>query len=348
MDFNTLKSLNWESLKRTDLGSNYSSSFEEISSLLQRLSKLVLEFENNIHLFIPTDAGKLQAIFSQLIDLKSRAQSFNTQTGETVEQTQFRANALLQEIRDFYTVTAPKISEFQMYVREEHKQKIEEALSTYKNQTQEVVNNAQSSFQQKVGEVDQKLGELNQGLTQILQVKDNIEQLNRSVQDFSLVDTVSEYGTIFLDQSVKNRNLSRLFGVMFLILIGAGIWILVYWFLPLLKEINQPEPVADWEYYIFAFLIRFSVLFFLYVLIREVLKNYNANLHMYNLNTHRSNSLKSFDILVRNNKLPENRDAIVKEIAQTIFAHQDDGYLQGNQKEVSITDIANLISAVKK
>ena len=69
---------------------------------------------------------------------------------------------------------------------------------------------------------------------------------------------------------------------------------------------------------------------------------------MYHLNMHRNNSLQSFEILVRNNQLPENRDAMVKEISQTIFAHQDDGYLYQSKKEVSISDIASLIGAIKR
>lgn len=348
MDFNKLKQFDWEALKRVELGIGYAPTFLEIQGLLSRIKQLILEFEFVHKSFTQTDINRLKSLVNQTVGFVEKTRSFDTQAGERVEQTKSRATSLLQETKIFYESATLILSEFQMYLKDENRAMVEKGINNFISKFQEASNASQGVLNAKIGEFNQKLSELNQGISQVHDIKEEVEELNDAVKDFSLSGAVSGYGDVFLAQARINKNLAWFFGGLFVLLILGSIFVLIFWFLPLVKEINQPSNIADWEYYIFAFLIRFSVLFLLYLMIREVLKNYNANLHMYHLNTHRNNSLLSFDILVKNNKLPENRDAIVKEIAQTIFAHQENGYLVTNPKKISLTEIASLISAVKK
>lgn len=78
------------------------------------------------------------------------------------------------------------------------------------------------------------------------------------------------------------------------------------------------------------------------------MRNYNANSHLHSLNIHRYNSLRSFETIVRNNTLPENRDDIVKQVAQTIFSHQQDGFLPEKGDEISLKELISLLGNFKK
>lgn len=352
MDFNQLKGYNWENLKKTNLGAGHSATFEEIYLILYRMSRLLLDFEVSQGFFIEYDRVKLSQIFEQLLKFTAKAESFQASDGETIQDSQTRSKQLLQAIQAFYNISIARFSELQFYLKEDYKQRFETELVSYRSQVRDSLVSSQNSLSDRINQADESVKKLNQSIDEVKDIKTNIETLNSAVQDSSLVGLVSEYGKNFRNQAVKNRNGAIVFGILFLVLISISVALLIMWFLPLVTDINLTEDgvnnVVRLEYYIFAFIIRFSVLFFLYILIREVLKNYNSNLHMYHLNSHRDNSLKSFGILVGNNKLPENRDQIVKEIAQTIFSNQDDGYLSHDKKEISISDIASLINAIRK
>ena len=348
MDFNTLRGYNWETLKRPDLGSNYQATLEEIYVHLRRISKLFVEFEPVVSNFVPSDFEKAQIILNTLVNLRDRAQNFNISQGETVEQGIQRAGALLQEVKDSYRSLMPQIIELNSYLSEDAKKTLDIEISNYRNETSSLLNNLQGNTNDKLTQAQQKIEELNNSINIVNDLKTNVEQLNQSVQDFSLEQTTSAYGKIFKDQAKKNLIFASIFGGLFVLLITVTIFIIIHWFLPLVREFNDPTSKRALEYYIFAFIVRISVIFFVYLVIKEVLRSYKSSFHMYNLNTHRHNSLQSFEILVRNNKLPENRDDIVKQIAQTIFSVQDDGFLTSDKKDISVGDITNLIGALKK
>jgi hypothetical protein len=84
------------------------------------------------------------------------------------------------------------------------------------------------------------------------------------------------------------------------------------------------------------------------IVLKESLKNYNVNMHLYNLNLHRQHSLESFDMLVANTTDEATRDLIIKELAQTIYANQEDGYLPSlGKKVISVSQVTELIKALR-
>ena len=70
-------------------------------------------------------------------------------------------------------------------------------------------------------------------------------------------------------------------------------------------------------------------------------------MHLHNLNQHRQNALLSFETLITNTDSRETRDLIIKEIAQTIYANQDDGYLRTGKKTINSAQIIELIKTLK-
>lgn len=223
-----------------------------------------------------------------------------------------------------------------------------QTISDQQMQTIKFLETNQNTFNQKLSELDEKLRIVNDTVVKVEEIKVNVEKLNESVQNSSLTSVVSEYGTIFKDQSKKDLIRSRWFGGAFIISLFIAVLIVLYWFLPLVEQFNDSTNSKGIEYYILSFTVRLTVLFFVYWIIRELLRNYVSYTHQYNLNVHRFNSLRSFEVIVRNNVLPENRDDVVKQIAQTIFAHQEDGFLSRDKKDIPFNEVVNLINALKK
>lgn len=75
-------------------------------------------------------------------------------------------------------------------------------------------------------------------------------------------------------------------------------------------------------------------------------------MRLYNLNKHRQNSLESFRTLISNLKDHDSSDrevrsSIIKQIAETIYSHQDDGYVSRDKKQMSISEMTDLVKALR-
>lgn len=403
MDFNTIRKIEWERLKRRELGSNYNNIFDQINSVLINYSKLLLVFESSFSVFLPDDQKQISDLSTNFLSLIKRTINFRPLEGETITQGVSRSLELLKDVKDFYNSSRPIISALQVNLRAEAQSFIIEQYKNTQNSFEKLSNeirlllnnkikeietekNTQNQtiseflerferiFNDKIKEIDgkstqqdklvnnliskvednliKKGEELNKtiyraekNILEITKTKDEVDKLAESTKNFSLASITKEYGKIFKEESQKNLQASRYFGIAFVASVSVAILVVIEWLLPLVKEFSS--NIEDIEYYILALIARIAVLFFVYWISRELLRNYNANIHLYNLNTHRYNSLTSFEVIVRNNVLPENRDDIVKQIAQTIFTHQDDGFLSNDSKDISIDKMISIFNAIK-
>lgn len=410
MDFNSIRDFTWENLSRKDLGNNFGGIFSEIRAILENLGKLLLNFESIHRKLLSSDQNKITSIAHDLSILLRKIQNFQQNEGETMSKAIENSKILLEEVRDFYSLSLPIISALQVYIRDEVVTNIKNEAGIQKNEVRVALDNVQNTLQNKLSEIDKatisqtsdiqasindsklilqngiaeinKQNQTQQQLTQsfidtakatldpkLEQVREKLEKINETLKEtevlkndvgnlvestrsFSLTKVTTEYGKIFENEAGKNSKQASIFGAAFFSGILIALSVVYRMFFPLVKDFS--EQIKSFtnlsqgiEYYILELVLRLTVISLIYWVLKELLKNYNVNSHLYNLNTHRSNSLRSFEIIVANNQLPENKDAIVKEIAQTIFAHQEDGFLV-EKKTVPINDIANLISSLRK
>lgn len=304
------------------------------STSLPQISELQTYFGNESIKSLNEQIKNLQNQFHNLNN--SLQNDLNVKTSEINQRNVEQQSQIQNLLQNSQTVINDKILE------------IDKKNTNQQSQIQNFLTKNQDTLNQKFDELNKEIKKAQETVNKVEEVKTNVEKLNQTTQNFSLTSVVSAYGTIFETQSQKNFKFSLFFGVAFLIAIILTIFIVLLWFLPLIKEFNEPTNLKGIEYYILAFSIRLTVLFFVCWIIKELLRNYNSNFHLYNLNKHRSNSLKSFEIIVRNNTLPENRDDVVKQIAQTIFGNQEDGFLSPDKKDIPFSEIVNLVNALKK
>jgi hypothetical protein len=370
MDAKKLKELDWVKLKRTDLGDNYISVFVEISSILKQTVEFLLTFERSYSKFLGVDRLEFDQVNAAVLNLIDRTRSFKISTEETVNAGLGRATELLVEVKNFYADSKPRISSLRIYTESQtqnNENLLQSQIQSSINRSEQVLNNKISEIEQKSAsqqaqvsetitkaenqletkrqELDSVINLSKETVVKVEEVKNNVEKLQESVSNFSLDKITVEYGAIFAGQAEKNFKTGVFFGIIFLFTLLSGILMIYNWFLPLVAELKN---VTDPKGIIVEFIVRMSFLFFIVWIAREFLKNYNSNMHLFSLNTHRSNSLKSFEIVVRNNVLPENRDGIVKQIAQTIFEHEEDGFINQGKNNVSLSEIANFVNVLKK
>ena len=83
---------------------------------------------------------------------------------------------------------------------------------------------------------------------------------------------------------------------------------------------------------------------FLWAIFHQVVKNHNANMHLYTLNKHRENCMDSFMALYRAGKAPEVRDAVLLQATKAIFEAGETGYV--SSKGSGNTSVAEPVKLV--
>lgn len=172
---------------------------------------------------------------------------------------------------------------------------------------------------------------------------------------------VKDYAAIFEDQSKKHSWFEFSGGWTKDIKIRAGaaqIWLisgilgsllLVFLFTIIDKFLNVNG--ASWTPENVTHLIgRFVLVSLLIFLISFSFKQYRINKHLHTLNTHRSNTLKSFEYLTKApDKLePASYNAILMKVAESIYESGNTGYINSSESHVempSIIDMTKIINS---
>ncbi|AOP36373.1 hypothetical protein A0128_20360 [Leptospira tipperaryensis] len=174
-------------------------------------------------------------------------------------------------------------------------------------------------------------------------------------------ETAADFASIFEEQSIKHScfelkvpNLSkgeyspiRIGASQLWLIIGLGLIGTLIWYIGYHIEDTKDLGYDIYEMikYISKKAITYSLLFFG---IRFSFRQFSINKHLYSLNKHRSNSLNSFTLF--SNSIDKNdsqyRNALILEIAKSIFDSGQTGYLPDKNIEVSSPSIVELTRMV--
>jgi hypothetical protein len=319
---------------------------ETVDQGIQRATNLLAEISNFYTEILPT-ISQLQIYVRE--DLKRNL----------TEQSSSLRNEIQNRINEISNANSSQRTDVQNLVNQVNKtlqtqiENIDRQNTSQQELLNNFINNARNSLDPKLTELTDKLEVVQKITDDVSKVKTDVEELSKVTSDYSVDSITKEYGSIFESRASKNFVTATLFGSFFLAGMAISIASVYKLFLPLVEQFGWQFAVPasfslSIEYYILTLGVRLTILFLILWVLRELLKNYNSNMHLYTLNMHRSSSLKSFEIIVKHNILRENRDDIAKQIAQTIFSNQEDGYLTQKKDEIPLNDIANLIGVLRK
>lgn len=379
LNYDLLEKIDYELLKRGDLGNNLR--FSDAISYIEKLAKGFLFFKGRESSLIESEREIITGIFSRFTDLISQIQSFQHQPNESIESAQNRRNKIVQNTknthRDF-TLQVLSIS---------NKLALESEGGDFRGRVEElskIITNAQSQLNAKIqsfentfntliqsfqNNINQSQTNLNSFINQAKTALKEADETKQEVKNFTVKKLVEKYGDIFSKQANDNYGYARKSLYVFLGSLISVIILTLCFFFPFLDRLENQRLIdatknelvstttisiedtnnkISLEYTITYIVSRLTILGLLLIVIRQSLKNYNVNMHLYNLNLHRKNSLESFDILISNTEHKDTRDHIIKELAQTIYGNQDSGYLDtGNSKQMSVNEIIEIVKAFK-
>lgn len=197
----------------------------------------------------------------------------------------------------------------------------------------------------------QKLKDLKKHETEVNKIVENmrIKAADESVRDYSM---------IFRTQSEKHSKLSGTwykpvtwkFGEAQKWLIGGIISGIV-----LIQVINNLDSIFTWsandttEIQIIQMISRFAVVSFMLYLIAFCFKQYSVNKHLFTINKHRQNTLDSYELFISSLSSEDGalKDALMMEVAKSIYESGNTGYLSAKHSEnntPSIIELTRLIN----
>lgn len=364
IDFDLIKKIVLLDLERIDLSAPLR--FNETIPYFKRLIESFLFFEGKESELLITDQDTIKRIFNEFRNLVQQVQNFQSEPSESVQNTQNRRDGLTGNIKKLDTTFSVSVLPIYLRIKTESsdknfKTKIEsfdKIIIESQNLISTKVASFDSNFNSLVKNFERDSGNMASDLQ--TKIKDSREllrdahEIKRKAEEFSTENIVEKYGSIFSKQAKENRVIAFISLSLFLISLGMTIFFAFRFFIPILdalKNIKDDETIRL-EYVITNVIFRITLLSLFLVFVKECLKNFNINMRLYNINKHRQNSLESFRTLISNLKDNDSADrearsSIIRQIAETIYSNQDDGYISKDKKQMSVSEITDLIKALR-
>lgn len=344
-NYNEIRKIEVEHLSRQDLGSPLR--FDEIIPNLKKIKEYLLFFEGREGSLTDTEKEPIVAIYREFVESVKLITDFVVNANESQEQSQARRVAILKKIRALHKTLNEKVLPLITHLKFDDT-KIQDTITSTQNKLAQIDNQFTTKLQNFDNTVNQKIAELNTRTQEVQKTLLEAQQIKTSAENFSVERLVERYGVVFSMQAGKNKLLAIISLLAFSVSLGALIWLTYHLFTPLIQGlVNIDNAEVALEYTLTNVVFRLTLLGIAFVFVKESLKNFNVNMHLYNLNSHRQNALLSFETLITNTRSDSTRDFIIQEIARTIYANQDDGYLRTDKKTISPAQIIELIKALK-
>ena len=181
-------------------------------------------------------------------------------------------------------------------------------------------------------------------LSEIRKVKKEVDTLLESAKKATAQTGITAYSEVFEVQSKEHKKASWVWlatsGLLVIILIFYLGW-LTFETIDLIIEGTDPLHTFT------LFLARIFPATVVYYLLYQVIKNFNVNMHLYTLNKHRANVLKTFESFVNSTDEPNIRDTVLVKAAEAIFDARATGYLSGKDSRKGGLELIQSINNLK-
>ena len=181
----------------------------------------------------------------------------------------------------------------------------------------------------------QKVGETLQEAEKTLEV----------LRSVSAKTGVSKFAEVFDEQAEQNKKTAkRWLGVTIVSSVG-----IVYFLLLIFNQLTSVlKSGVGFEVSLQIFFAKLLIFSFLSVVFYQVVKNYNANMHLYALNKHRQNSLASFQAFVESTEDPKIRDTVLIQATRAIFEAGETGYVSSKDVSTKGLEMIKIADQIKE
>lgn len=171
------------------------------------------------------------------------------------------------------------------------------------------------------------------------------EKILEALRNVSAKIGVSNFAEVFDGQAEQNKKTARRW--LIASMVSAGV-ILISLYLIFGQLTSVLKDGIGFEISLQIFFAKLLIFSFLSVVFYQVVKNYNANMHLYALNKHRQNSLMSFQAFVESTEDPKIRDAVLIQATRAIFEAGETGYVSSRDASTKGLEMIKIADQIKE
>ncbi len=247
-----------------------------------------------------------------LIDVLSRVSSFIRGDDETKSAAEARRATLLDELENITNSVKSKLLPVLGLRSSASVADLESLKVRWENE-----------LSSRIRTADERTNHLNNSLREIESKKPTLDQAIRDAQNLVgtyqgeiTKKTASDYSVIFSAQANRHKEVAIYLMFLFFVSLVPIALVLAGW-------INDPPEIKDKIALLEFLVIRLSVAALTFVVSWQLLKNFNINFELYNLNRHRANSLDSAKALlgVAESLSHDVKSKMIEDISTTVFTY---------------------------
>lgn len=341
-ELQSIKEVNFEQLKRLDLGIPYN--FEEAADKLNLIAKnLIYITDNRGEIKLPQeDLDRLIGGVTQLSELIKRIVGFNPADDQNANGTR---KTLQTEVDNFYQEDLRRFEPIKERMDFLHlnTQALFEEWNNHKKHLEEVV--TQLSAEAKNLESKKQEFEVSTKEQQET-VERAIEESKTTLQEIR--NSLGQHGasisnTAFEKQADSHKALARIWLLLSLVSVAGTLLLIIGMFnlehFKIVDYKNPGEVISNISY-------KLLVLSVAYLTIKQSIKNYRVNLHLHVLNKHRQLTLEVYPLMVGANSNPDQSNTIVSQASKAIFDMGSTGHLEREEPSTTPVNLTEVITKI--
>lgn len=292
--------------------------FTDIHSLIVEIFESVKTLENHPEFwnYLPQNKrNNIKNYLGQFLKYIEQIQGFNPNQGNPQSVRDEIANNIRNNYNEFFEHLFPRLK-LHILEKEFSTQKIQNTLKESKSLLEEIQKQKQKG-----------------------------EEILKVMREISAVAGVSNFAGVFGEQAKKHKKSANwwlIVSIITAVAIGCFLW----WVFDQLVETIKSE--VGFQVSIQIFLAKILLLSFFSVVFYQIVKNYNANMHLYTLNKHRENSLKTFQAFVESTNDPKTKDAVLIQATKAIFEAGDTGYVSSKDGTITGMETIKIVEQFKE
>ena len=180
-------------------------------------------------------------------------------------------------------------------------------------------------------------------------VEKTLEEADKTLESLRIVSAeigVSKFASVFDKEAKQNKKTAYIWLFVSIVSAIGIVFFLHSIFNQLISVLGKSN--IEFELSLQIFLTKLLIFSFLSVVFYQVVKNYNANMHLYTLNKHRQNSLASFRAFVESTEDPKIRDAVLVQATRAIFEAGETGYVSSKDASTKGLEMIKIADQIKE
>ena len=167
----------------------------------------------------------------------------------------------------------------------------------------------------------------------------------------ALKESTATFAEIFEQQACRNRN-AALAWLVATVLFASGILYFVWtYFIVYFKDISPVAKGPDTSPELFlslpVALSKFIFVSLLTVFFYQFVKNLNSNMHLFTLNRHKANCLRTMKALQESSNDVRTREVVLMQATKAIFELNETGFISSKDKEITGMESVRILDQMK-